>query len=57
MGDLALWLRNLPSPLRLDFNKLDKDISRESVSITLHYYQRINVTARPLLFHVVQKRL
>ncbi|KAK7407831.1 Transcriptional activator [Neonectria punicea] len=57
MGDLALWLRNLPSPLRLDFNKLDKELSRESVSMFLHYYQCINMTARPLLFHVVQKRL
>ncbi|KAH6991372.1 fungal-specific transcription factor domain-containing protein [Ilyonectria sp. MPI-CAGE-AT-0026] len=57
MGDLALWLSNLPAPLRLDFNTLDKDISRESVSIFLHYYQCINMTARPLLFHVVQKRL
>lgn len=57
MGDLAHWLRNLPSTLQLDFKKLDKDISRESVSIFLHYYQCINMTARPLLFHVVQKRL
>ncbi|KAJ4242792.1 Transcriptional activator [Fusarium falciforme] len=57
MGDLSLWLRNLPSQLRLDFNKPGKDISRESVSMFLHYYQCINMTARPLLFHVVQKRL
>ncbi|RSM14456.1 hypothetical protein CDV31_005473 [Fusarium ambrosium] len=57
MGDLNLWLRNLPSQLRPDFNKPDKDISRESVSMFLHYYQCINMTARPLLFHVVQKRL
>ncbi|KAJ4167509.1 Transcriptional activator [Fusarium falciforme] len=57
MGDLSLWLRNLPSQLRLDFNKPGKDISREPVSMFLHYYQCINMTARPLLFHVVQKRL
>lgn len=57
MGDLNLWLRNLPPQLRLDFSKPVKNISRESVSMFLHYYQCINMTARPLLFYVVQKRL
>lgn len=73
MNDLSFWLRDLPEALRFDFNGLDKDISRESVSIFLvsvhsvywnstnssqkHYYQCVNMTARPLLFHVVQKRL
>ena len=57
MSDLSKWLRYLPEDLRFNFNQLDKDISRESVSIFLHYYQCINMTARPLLFHVVRTRL
>lgn len=57
MSDLTNWLRDLPANLRIDFTQLDKDVSRESVSIFLHYYQCINMTARPLLFHVVQQRL
>jgi proline utilization trans-activator len=57
MSELTNWLRDLPEHLRFDFTQLDKDISRESVSIFLHYYHCINMTARPLLFHVVQRRL
>jgi proline utilization trans-activator len=57
MSDLAKWLRDLPAALRLDSTKLNDDISRESVSMFLHYYQCINMTARPLLFYVVQKHL
>jgi proline utilization trans-activator len=57
MGELSKWLRELPPALSLDFNKLDKAILRESVSIFLHYYQCTNLTARPLLFHVVRTRL
>ena len=57
MSDLAKWLRDLPPELRLDSSKLDKNISRQQVSIFLHYYQCINMTARPLMFHVVQKHL
>ncbi|KAF2136164.1 uncharacterized protein K452DRAFT_354054 [Aplosporella prunicola CBS 121167] len=57
MTDLNNWRRDLPQELQFDPNKLGKDISRESVSIFLHYYQCINMTARPLLFRMVQKRL
>ncbi|PHH65614.1 hypothetical protein CDD81_2049 [Ophiocordyceps australis] len=32
-------------------------LSRESVGTMAHYYQCINMTVRPLLFHVVKKRL
>lgn len=39
MNDLTRWLRDLPAALRSDFTSLDRDISRESVSIFLHYYQ------------------
>jgi len=52
---LSRWHASLPSELRFDAATLAK--SRESVSTFLHYYQCINMTARPLLFHVVQKRL
>lgn len=52
---LSDWNRDLPDELRFDPAKLS--ISRESVSTFSHYYQCINMTARPLLFHVVQKRL
>lgn len=52
---LSKWHQELPDELRFDPVKLS--ISRESVSTLLHYSQCINMTARPLLFHVVQKRL
>ncbi|KAJ4387525.1 Transcriptional activator [Gnomoniopsis smithogilvyi] len=52
---LSQWHRELPMELRFDPARLS--ISRESVSTLLHYSQCINMTARPLLFHVVQKRL
>ncbi|KAJ0163538.1 Proline utilization trans-activator [Colletotrichum tanaceti] len=52
---LSKWNRELPDELRFDPARLS--ISRESVSTFAHYYQCINMTARPLLFHVVQKRL
>lgn len=52
---LSKWHQDLPHELRFDPVRLS--ISRESVSTLLHYSQCINMTARPLLFHVVQKRL
>ncbi|KAK3371036.1 fungal-specific transcription factor [Lasiosphaeria ovina] len=52
---LSRWDRDLPDELRFDPAKLA--VSRESVSTFSHYYQCINMTARPLLFHVVQRRL
>ncbi|KAF3763308.1 hypothetical protein M406DRAFT_262434, partial [Cryphonectria parasitica EP155] len=52
---LSKWHQELPEELRFDPARLS--ISRESVSTLLHYSQCINMTARPLLFHVVQKRL
>jgi proline utilization trans-activator len=52
---LNKWHRELPDGLRFDPTKLST--SRESVSTLLHYYQCINMTARPLLFHVVHRRL
>jgi proline utilization trans-activator len=55
MTSLSTWHRDLPSELRFDPDKLH--VSRESVSTFLHYHQCINLTARPLLFHVVERRL
>ncbi len=52
---LSKWNRDLPDEIRFDPAKLS--ISRESVSTFAHYYQCINMVARPLLYHVVQKRL
>lgn len=52
---LSQWHRELPDELR--FNPARISISRESVSTLLHYSQCINMTVRPLLFYVVQKRL
>jgi len=54
-SDLSKWDRNLPGELRFDPDKLHT--TRESVSTFSHYYQCINMTARPLLFHVVRQRL
>ena len=55
MTSLAVWHRDVPEELRFHPQKLAT--SRESVSTFLHYYQCINMTARPLLFYVVQQRL
>ena len=52
---LSRWNRELPDELRFDPAKLS--ISRESVSTFSHYYQCINMTVRPLLSHIVQRRL
>jgi proline utilization trans-activator len=41
--------------LRFDPERLN--ISREAVSTLVHFHQCINLLVRPLLFHVVQKRL
>ncbi|KAK1834469.1 fungal-specific transcription factor [Podospora conica] len=52
---LSEWETELPHELRFAPEKLAG--SRECVSTFSHYYQCINMTARPLLFHVVRKRL
>ncbi|XP_751309.3 transcription factor domain-containing protein [Aspergillus fumigatus Af293] len=56
-NDLSDWLRQVPDRLRIDFTTLDTHINRESVSIFLHFYSCINMTARPLVFYVIQRRL
>ncbi|KIW12639.1 hypothetical protein PV08_09917 [Exophiala spinifera] len=59
LADLSKWDNNLPAHLRFDLSKTDhhQPISREAVSIYLHYSQCINMAARPLVFHVVRTRL
>lgn len=54
MRALIRWQRNLPPELRMVSTEIH---SREAVSTYLHYYQCISMTARPLLFWVVEKRL
>ena len=56
-NDLSGWLRQVPDRLRIDFNTLNTHINRESVSINLHFYSCVNMTARPLVFYVIQRRL
>lgn len=56
-NDLSSWLRQVPDRLRIDFTTLDSPINRESVSINLHFYSCVNMTARPLVFYVIQRRL
>ncbi|KAJ5344422.1 hypothetical protein N7452_002426 [Penicillium brevicompactum] len=56
-NDLSSWLRQVPDRLRIDFAALETHINRESVSINLHFYSCVNMTARPLVFYVIQRRL
>lgn len=56
-NDLSSWLRSVPDRLRLDFTTLDTHINRETVSINLHFYSCVNMTARPLVFYIIQRRL
>ncbi|RAK98455.1 transcription factor domain-containing protein [Aspergillus ibericus CBS 121593] len=55
--ELSDWLRRVPDRLRIDFSRLSTHINRESVSIFLHFYSCVNMTARPLVFYVIQRRL
>ncbi|KKZ61729.1 hypothetical protein EMCG_03758 [[Emmonsia] crescens] len=57
LAELTQWQSNLPQALQCDFTRLDAEISRQSVSMFLHYSQCINMTARPLVFNVVRKCL
>ncbi|PYH45914.1 transcription factor domain-containing protein [Aspergillus saccharolyticus JOP 1030-1] len=57
MDQLFDWLRRVPDRLRIDFSTLGTHINRESVSLFLHFYSCVNMTARPLVFYVIQRRL
>ncbi|KAJ6114271.1 hypothetical protein N7486_000049 [Penicillium sp. IBT 16267x] len=56
-SDLSKWLRDAPDRLRIDFTTLDTHVNRETVSINLHFYSCINMTARPLVFYIIQRRI
>jgi proline utilization trans-activator len=55
LASLSAWNRDLPPELHFNIDKLD--FTRESVSTFLHYYQCINMTVRPLLFLIVERRM
>lgn len=57
MENLTDWLHEIPDRLHIDLGKLDGDISRESMSVFLNFYSCVNMTARPLVFYVIQRRL
>ncbi|KAJ5621660.1 hypothetical protein N7528_006443 [Penicillium herquei] len=57
LNDLSSWLRQAPDGLRIDFSTLDTHVNRETVSINLHFYSCVNMTARPLVFYVIQRRI
>lgn len=57
MKDLEQWWTDMPAQLSLDFQNLGQHLSREAISAFLHYYQCVNMTGRPVLFRVFQKRL
>lgn len=54
---LSDWLRHVPNGLRIDFANLDTHLNRECVSISLHFYSCVNMTARPLVFYVIKRQL
>jgi hypothetical protein len=57
LNELSNWLDDVPSELRIDFSALERPLSREGISTFMHYYQCINMTTRPLLLFVCQRRL
>lgn len=57
MNELSSWRRGIPGGLKVNFSMLDRYIQRETVSTFLHYYSCINMTARPLVYYVIQRRL
>ncbi|VUC33723.1 unnamed protein product [Clonostachys rosea] len=57
MKSLSDWYRKLPEDVRVDKSDTNVTLSRESVSLSLHYYHCINMTARPLLLYAVQKQM
>ncbi|RAL12498.1 transcription factor domain-containing protein [Aspergillus homomorphus CBS 101889] len=57
MDELFDWLRRVPDRLRIDFSALGTNVNRASVSLFLHFYSCVNMTARPLVYYVIQRRL
>ncbi|RMZ91631.1 hypothetical protein DV736_g1127, partial [Chaetothyriales sp. CBS 134916] len=57
MDNLSEWFRQMPAELKLKPSDLEKEVSREDVSLHLYYYQCINLTVRPLLLYAVQRQM
>lgn len=57
MKTLSDWFEKLPEAMRSNSPQLDQHPRREIISIYLHYYHCINITARPILLYAVQRKL
>lgn len=57
MKRLSDWFEKLPESIRSKPPDMAQPPSREIVSMYLHYYHCINMTARPILLYAVQHRL
>jgi proline utilization trans-activator len=57
MNRLHEWRQKWPPDLKVDWSDKHFYISRTALNILSEYYQCINLTVRPLLFHFVQKRI
>lgn len=57
MKRLEGWFGRLPESLQLDPSSLGGRLSREAVSLNLHYHHCINMTARPLLLFAIQRQM
>lgn len=57
MKRLSDWYNQLPECMQLNLSESDQPPPRELVSTYLHYYQCINMTARPILLYAIQRQL
>lgn len=57
MKRLSDWFDQLPEAMRSNPPDSGQPPSREVVSMYLHYYHCINMTARPILLYAVQRQL
>lgn len=57
MKRLSDWFEGLPESIRANPPDSGLPPSREVVSMYLHYYHCINMTARPILLYAVQRQL
>ncbi|KFA54532.1 hypothetical protein S40293_08047 [Stachybotrys chartarum IBT 40293] len=57
MQRLNGWFEGLPETVNLCAPDINQEPRREVVSIYLHYYHCINITARPILLYAVQRQL
>ena len=57
LAELSAWHAALPRELHVRLSSSDQPVSREAVSVYLHYSQCVIMASRPLLFQVVRNRL